>query len=72
MSDQSKINAVNPFALPVLTFAMPEIYFSQEDLNEVDLKLKRLPSEMGARHHQYFNTLLYISRSIRGRGLDNK
>ena len=38
MSDQNKINAINTFALPVLTFFMPVIFFSQEDLNEADLK----------------------------------
>ena len=33
MSDQNKINAINTFALPVLTFFMSVIFFSQENLN---------------------------------------
>ena len=32
MSDQNNINAINTFALPVLTFFMPVIFFSQADL----------------------------------------
>ena len=32
MSDQNNINAINTFALPVLTFVMPVIFFSQADL----------------------------------------
>ena len=35
MSDHNKISAINIFALPVLTYFMPVIYFSQEDLNEI-------------------------------------
>ena len=69
MSDKNKIDAINTFALPVITFFMPFIYFSQEDLNKVDLKIKRLLTERGARHPQHLNSLLYTSRSIGGRGL---
>ena len=69
MSDKNKIDAINTFALPVIAFFMPVIYFSQEDLNEVDLKIKRLLTERGARHPQHLNSLLYASRSIGGRGL---
>ena len=69
MSDQNKINAINTFALPVLTFFMPVIFFSQEDLNEADLEVKRLLTERGAQHPQHLNTLLYASRSIGGWGL---
>ena len=36
----------------VLTYFMPVIYFSQEDLNEIDLKIERLLTERGARHPQ--------------------
>ena len=38
-------------------------------MNEADLKVKRLLTERGAGHPQNLNTLLYASRSIRGRGL---
>ena len=69
MSDQNKINAINTFALPVLTFFMRVIFFSQEELNEADLKVKRLLTERGARHPQHLNTLLYACRSIGGRDL---
>ena len=69
MSDKNKIDAINAFALPVITFFMPVIYFSQEDLNGVDMKIKRLLTERGARHPQHLNSLLYASRSIGGRGL---
>ena len=69
MSDQNKINAINTFALPVLTFYMPIIFFSQKDLNEADLKVKRLLTERGARHPQHLNTMLHASRSIGRRGL---
>ena len=60
MSDKNKIDAIDTFALPVITFFMPVIYFSQEDLNEVDLKIKRLLTERGARHPQHLNSLLSI------------
>ena len=69
MSDHNKISAINIFALPVLTYFMPVIYFSQEDLNEIDLKIKCLSTERGARHPQYLNTLLYVARSVGGRGV---
>ena len=69
MSDKNKIDAINTFTLPVITFFLPFIYFSQEDLNEVDLKIKHLLAERGARHSQHLNSLLYASRSIGGRGL---
>ena len=69
MSDQNKNNAINTFALPVLTFFMPVIFFSQENLSEADLKVKRLLTERSARYPQHLNTLLYASRSIGGRGL---
>ena len=69
MSDHNKISAINIFALPVLTYFMPVIYFSQEDLNKIDLKIKRLLTERGARHPQHLNTLLYAARSLGGRGL---
>ena len=69
MSYQNKINAIDMFALPVLTLVMQVIYFSREDLNEVDLKLKLLLSEIGERHALHPNTLLYAHRSIRGRRL---
>ena len=69
MSNHNKINAINTFALPVLTYFMPVIYFLQKDINEVDLKIKRLLTERRARHPQYLNTLLYGARSIGGRGL---
>ena len=52
MSIHNKISAINIFALPVLTYFMPVISFSQEDLNEIDLKIKRLLTERGARHPQ--------------------
>ena len=68
-SDRNKIKAINTFALPVLTFFMPVIFFSQGNLNEADLKIKRLLTERGARHPQHLNTLWYASRSIGGRGL---
>ena len=66
MSDKNKIDAINTFALPVITLFMPVIYFSQEDLNEVYLKIKRLLTERGARHPRHLNSLLYASRSIGG------
>ena len=69
MSDHNKISAINIFALPVLTYFMPVIYFSQEDLNEIDLKIKHLLTERGAWHPQHLNTLLYPARSLGGRGL---
>ena len=69
MSDDSKISAINIFALPVLTYFLPVIYFSLEDLNEIDLKIKRLLTERGARHPQHLNNLLYAARSLGGRGL---
>ena len=69
MSDKNKIDAINTFALPVITFFMLVIYFSQEDLNEVDLKIKRFLTERGARHPQHLNSLLCASRSIGERGL---
>ena len=59
MLDHNKKSAINIFALPVLTYFMPVIYFSQEDLNEIDLKIKRLLTERGARHPQHLNILLY-------------
>ena len=57
------------FVLPVLFFFMPMLYFSHEDLSEVDLKIKRLLTEREVRHPQHLNTLLYASRSVGGRGL---
>ena len=39
---QNKVNAINIFVLPVLTFFMPVLYLSHKDLSEVDLKIKRL------------------------------
>ena len=54
---QNKVNAINIFVLPVLTFFMPVLYFSHKDLSEVDLKMKRLLTEREVRHPQ------------RGRGL---
>ena len=60
MSYQNKINAIDMFALPVLTLVMQVIYFSREDLNEVDLKLKLLLSEIGERHPLHPNTTPHI------------
>ena len=57
------------FVLPVLMFFMPVLYFSHEDLSEVDLKIKRLLTEREVRHPQHLNTLLYASRSVGGLGL---
>ena len=57
------------FVLPVLMFFMPVLYFSHEDLSEVDLKIKRLLTEREVRYPQHLNTLLYASRSVGGRGL---
>ena len=68
--DHNKMSAIDIFALPVLTYFMPVIYFSQEDLNEIDLKIKRLLTERGARHPQHLNILLYGARSVGGRGLN--
>ena len=48
---------------------MPVLFFSQDDLTEVNLKIKRLLTERGARHPQHPNTLLYARRSTGGRGL---
>lgn len=69
LSDYNKIQAINIFALPVLTYFMPVLFFSQDDLKEVDLKIKRLLTERGARHPQHLNTQLYARRSVGGRGL---
>ena len=69
LSDYNKIQAINTFALPVLTFFMPVLFFSQDDLTEVDLKMKCLLTERGAHHPQHLNTLLYARRSVGGRGL---
>ena len=69
MSDQNKINAINTFSIPVLTYFMPVIYFCQYDLKEVDLKIRRLLTDRGARHPQYLSTLLYPPRTVGGRGL---
>ena len=69
MSDQNKIKAINTFAIPVLTYFMPVIYFCQDDVKEVNLKIRRLLTERGARHPQCFNTLLYAPRTVGGRGL---
>ena len=70
MPDHNKISAINIFALPVLTYFLPVIYFSLEDLNEIGLKIKRLLTERGTRHPQHLNTLLYAARSLGGRGLN--
>ena len=69
MSDQNKIKAINTFAILVLTYFMPVIYFCQDDLIEVDLKIRRLLTEREARHPQYLSTLLYALRTVGGRGL---
>ena len=69
MSDQNKIKAMNTFAIPVLTYFMPVIYFCQDDLQKVNLKIRRLLTDRGARHPQYLNTLLYPPRAVGGRGL---
>ena len=45
MPYQNKVNAINIFVLPVLTFFMPVLYFSHNDLSEIDLKIKRLLTE---------------------------
>ena len=66
---QNKVNAINIFALQVLTFFMPVLYFSHGDPSEVDLKIKRLLIEREASHHQRLNTLLYASCPVGGRGL---
>ena len=66
---QNHVNAINIFVLPLLTFFMPVLYFSHEDLSEVDLKIKRLLTEREVRHPQRLNTLLYESRSVGDRGL---
>ena len=50
MSDQNKIKAVNTFVIRVLTYLMPVIYFCQDDLKEVDLKIRRLLTEWGVHH----------------------
>ena len=34
MSDQNKIKAINTFAIPILIYFMPVIYFCQEDLKD--------------------------------------
>ena len=47
---QNKVNAINIFVLPVLTFFMPVLYFFHKDLSEVDLKIKRLFTEREVRH----------------------
>ena len=69
MSDQNKIKAINTFTIPVLAYFMPVIYFCQDDLKEVNLKIRRLLTDRGARHPQYINTLLYPPRTVGGRGL---
>ena len=81
---QNKVNAINIFVLPVLTFFMPVLnifvlpvltffmpvlYFSHKDLSEVDMKIKLLLTEREVRHPQRLNTLLYASRSVGGREL---
>ena len=66
---QNKVNAINIFVLPVLTFFMPVLYFFHKDLSEVDLKIKRLFTEREVRHPQRLNTLLYASRSVDGRAI---
>ena len=50
ISYQNKIKAINTFAIPVPTYFMPVIYFCQDDLRKVDLKIKRHLTERGARH----------------------
>ena len=50
MPDQKKIKAINKCAIPVLAYFMPVIYFCQDDLKKVDLKIRRLLTERGARH----------------------
>ena len=69
LPSQNQVNAINIFVLPALTFFMPVLYFSYEDLSEVDLKIKRLSTEREVRHPQRLNTLLYESCSVGGRGL---
>ena len=69
MPDQNKVNAINIFVVPVLAFFIPVLFFSHEDLSEVDLKIKRLLTEREVRHPQRLNTLLYASRSVGGREL---
>ena len=66
---QNKVNAINIFVLPELTFFIPVLYFSHKDLSEVDFKIKRLLTEREVRHPQRLNTLLYASRSGGGSGL---
>ena len=52
MSYQNKIKAINTFAIAVPTYFMPVIYFCQDDLKKVDLKIRRLLTGRGARHPQ--------------------
>ena len=69
MPDQNKVKAINIFVEPVLAFFIPVLFFSHEDLSEVDLKIKRLLTEREVRYPQHLNTLFYASRSVGGCGL---
>ena len=66
--DQNKVNAINIFLEPVLAFFMPVLFFSHEDLSEVDLKIKRLLTEREVTYPQHLSTLFYASRSVGGCG----
>ena len=69
LSDWNKVNASNQFALPMLSYLMWTQTWPLAELRQIDRETRKIITENGEWHPTSLNAVLYLPRSIGGRGL---
>ena len=68
---RNKINAHNVFALPVLTPTFGIIKWTKDELNNIDIKTRKILTRTGSFHRNSDIDRLYCNRDIGGRGINS-
>lgn len=71
MNSKNLINAINTYAVPVLTYSFGILKYSDTDLNELDRMTRTTFTKFRIHHPKSAIQRLYLSREEGGRGLIN-
>ena len=69
MFELLKVHATNTFAISAVTYYMCTTEWTVHDLQELDREVRKILTDNGARHPGTSVPLLYMPRSMGGRGL---
>ena len=69
LNTQNKINAINTFAVPVVSYSLNIINWTVDDLKRIDRKTRKFLTMYRTHHPKSDVDRLYLTRQVGGRGL---